>query len=563
MKHRPPFTPKWIEEAPKKNSFRSIFKWGAEDVFKHPNDRLYQVIKERLGLDDDHFARPRQLGDEIARCKETPSIEGKHLAALGDIVGEENVSTEDYCRVRYSYGKTTEEAFELRRGETKHLVDAAVHPRNKEDVQRIVSYCSDKRISIQAYGGGSSVTLGLGSSQGGIALVMQTHMNRILELNETNQTATVEAGLMGPDYEDALNNAPKRFGATRSYTCGHFPQSFEYSSVGGWIVTLGSGQQSSYYGDIYDIVLSQEVVTPSGTIKTLDFPGTATGPKINDIFKGSEGTFGILVSATLKIFRFMPQNRRYFGFMFPDLQAAVQAAREISQGEFGPPSMFRVSDGEETELGLKLYGIEGTPIDKLIHLKGFKPLKRCLVIGQADGSKDFTKIVKKNVKKVAGANGGFYLGGYPAKKWEHGRYLDPYMREDLGDYGIALDTLESGVTWDNLQRLHQAVTEHIAQRPNTIVLSHASHFYPQGTNLYFIFMTRFLDPEEYRDFHRGVIARILESGGSLSHHHGVGRMMAPFMEQHLGRAQMDVLRVLKRHFDPQGIFNPGGTLGLD
>ncbi len=155
------------------------------------------------------------------------------------------------------------------------------------------------------------------------------------------------------------------------------------------------------------------------------------------------------------------------------------------------------------------------------------------------------------------------LTGYPAKRWEHGRYTDPYMREDLNDYGILIDTLESGVTWDNLHRLHQGVREFIKARPRTICMTHASHFYPQGTNLYFIFIARMDDVEEYREFQAGIIDRIERHGGSLSHHHGVGRMLAPWMERHLGTVQMDVLRALKRHFDPKGTMNPGGTLGLD
>ena len=141
------------------------------------------------------------------------------------------------------------------------------------------------------------------------------------------------------------------------------PQSFEYSTVGGWIVTLGAGQQSSYYGDVYDLVISQEYVTPSGTIKTLPYPATANGPKVKDIMIGSEGCFGVLVEATMKIFRYMPENRQYFAFIFPSWEDAVDAAREISQGEFGMPAVFRISDEEETHIGLKLYGIDGTILD--------------------------------------------------------------------------------------------------------------------------------------------------------------------------------------------------------
>ena len=156
-----------------------------------------------------------------------------------------------------------------------------------------------------------------------------------------------------------------------------------------------------------------------------------------------------------------------------------------------------------------------------------------------------------------------YLTGYPVKNWEHGRYLDPYIREDLNDYGIMIDTLEAGVTWDNLHRLHHRVREYIKSRPRTICMTHASHFYPQGTNLYFIFLAQMTDVREYRKFQEGIIDRIEKSGGSLSHHHGVGKMVSPWLERHLGKEQMGVLKALKNHFDPNNIMNPGGTLGFD
>jgi alkyldihydroxyacetonephosphate synthase len=333
--------------------------------------------------------------------------------------------------------------------------------------------------------------------------------------------------------------------------------------VGGWISALGSGQQSSYYGDMYDLVLSQEYVTPTGTFRTLDYPGTATGPKVNDIMKGNEGTFGVLVGVTLKVFRYMPENRKRFAFIFPDWESTVDAAREISQGQFGMPSVFRISDPEETSVAMKLYGIEGTPIDRFLSLRKINPRTRCLLIGSSEGEKGFSGNIKKNVKKICKRHHAVYVTGMPVRKWEHGRFTDPYMREDLNDFGIVIDTLESGVTWENLHELHRGVLSYIKSRPRTICMAHASHFYPQGTNLYFIFIAKVSGLEDYKKYQRGIIDHILKYGGSLSHHHGVGKMMGGWMENHLGRRQMDVLRALKNHFDPDNIMNPGGTLGLD
>jgi alkyldihydroxyacetonephosphate synthase len=557
------FYPKWTDASPEPGTYRSIFKWGDPNEFKHPNQRLYEMIKEKVQMADSDFYEKKSQGKEKVNIDKPVNLSKEHINMFTSFVGKENVSSDDYSRVKYGSGKTTEEAMSLRSGICQDVADLVMHPRSKEDVQKVVKYCDRQQIPVYVFGGGSSVNFGFKPVKGGVMLVMNTHMNRVIEFNETNQTITVESGMMGPDYERTLNHAPNLFNTKRKYTGGHFPQSFEYSSVGGWIVTLGSGQESSYYGDMYDIVVSQEYVTPAGTLKTFDYPGTATGPKVNDIMKGSEGSYGILVSATCKIFRYMPDNKKRFAFIFPSWGKTVDAAREISQAECGMPAVFRISDPEETDVALKLYGVEGTVIDKFMNFRGYKPGRRCLFMGLAQGEKGFTRNLKKKVKKICKSRGALSITGYPVKKWEHGRYTDPYMREDLNDFGIMIDTLESAVTWENLPNLYQGVRAFIKQRPNTILMTHGSHFYPQGTNLYFIFIARMDDLKEYKEFHKGIIEQIVKHGGSLSHHHGVGRMFAPWMEDHLGKVQMDVLRCLKKHFDPNNIMNPGGSLGLD
>ncbi len=557
------FQPEWMETAPAKGSYRSIFKWGDPEGFKHPNPKLYEEIKRTFGLDDSYFRSRKSDGNAQVRVSNPVKLSPEQVKKIARIVGYENISSGEYDRLKYATGKTVEEAMKLRNGIVDRVADLVVHPRDKHDVAAVVRLCDRERIPVYVYGGGSSVNFGLRPAKGGVTLVMSTHMNKILHFSELNQTVRVQAGMMGPDYENALNSAPELFGATHRYTCGHFPQSFEYSSVGGWIVTLGSGQQSSYYGDACDLVVSQEYVTPTGVIRTLDYPAAANGPKVNDIMKGSEGAFGVLVELTMKVYRYMPENRRRFGFIFPTWDAAVNASREISQSEFGFPSVFRISDPEETHIGLKLYGIDGTMIDRVMTLRGYRPMERCLFIGAADGEKSFTKNIKRNVKKICRKHGAMYLTGLPTRQWEPGRYRDPYLREDLQDYGILIDTLETSVRWDNLHAVHSGVRKFIKSRPQTICMTHCSHFYPQGTNLYFIYIAKIDDLDGYIAFQDGIIDAIAKNGGSLSHHHGVGRMIGPWMEEHLGRKQMEVLRALKKHFDPHNIMNPGGQMGLD
>ena len=556
------FTPSWRHSPPAPGTYRAAFKWGAPDGFKHPSPRLYALLKERLGLSDENFRSPRRTGDAPVHCRRPVSWAAEQIETLASMVGPENVAVDDFSRVRFATGQTLEEALTLRDGRHGPVPEVVVHPRSVDDVRRIVAWCHAGRIPLHVYGGGSSVTLGLQPLAGGVTLVMQTHLNRVLDFNETNQTITVEAGIRGPAYEAALCQAPERFKARHRYTGGHFPQSFEFSTVGGWISALGSGQQSTYYGDAAGLVVAQHYVTPVGEIRTLGYPAAATGPRVDAMLMGSEGTFGVLVGVTLKIFRRLPQNRRPFAFLFPSWPAAVAAAREIVQGQFGLPSVLRISDGEETDVAMTLYGLSHPLVNRGLGLLGLKPGQRALMIGQADGESGFTRNLHRQVRRVGRRHGGLYLTGYPVTRWAHGRFSDPYLREDLNDFGIAIDTLESSVSWDGLHRLHREVRAFIKQRPHTICMTHASHFYPQGTNLYFIFITPMMEENDFKTFHRGIIRCIMDAGGSLSHHHGVGRMMGPFLPEHLGAEQMAVLRALKGHFDPHGVMNPGGTLGL-
>jgi alkyldihydroxyacetonephosphate synthase len=200
-----------------------------------------------------------------------------HIRKLQEIVGQENVITDAYIRTRVSYGGGMLDALRLRHKIVENLPDVVVYPRSRSDVEVIVRYCDEQRIPLYVYGGGSSVTRGMEAVAGGVTLDMSQHMNQVIDFNETDQTITVQAGMSGPVLERLLNQAPEEFQARRRYTCGHFPQSFEYSSVGGWVVTRGAGQNSTYYGKIEDIVIAQEYVTPVGNHdKTL--PARCYGP---------------------------------------------------------------------------------------------------------------------------------------------------------------------------------------------------------------------------------------------------------------------------------------------
>lgn len=558
------FEPKWYHGEVPKNSYRSVFKWGDPDTIKAPRESLFTMMKERFGLTDKDFKNYREsLGLDEVSFDLPIKLTETQLETLRGIVGATYLRCDDYARFSVAYGKTMYDLLRTRNKIVENVPDAVLYPDSKAQIEAIVAYCAKEKIPVYVYGGGSSVTRGVECMKGGISLDMRLRFNKVIRFNEIDQTITVEAGISGPQLEESLNNAPRLFGAKRAYTCGHFPQSFEYSSVGGWVVTHGSGQNSTYYGCIQDLVNKQEMATPIGTVKTDGHPRKATGPDLDRILMGSEGAFGVLTHVTLKVFRHMPENIRRFSYMFKDWKTAQAAAREIMQSEAGYPSVFRLSDPEETSIMLHMYGVIDSPLRHLFSLQGFKENEMCLFLGFTNGEKGFSKNCARNAKRVARKYGGFGLTGMVTKAWEKGRFSDPYLRDTMQDFGVVMDTMECSVNWSNMAKVHREVRAFCKSRPGTICMTHLSHAYPQGANLYWIFITMESDPEAFRAYHAGILDAIQRSGASMSHHHGIGKMFAPWLEGSIGRKEYEVLRALKNHFDPDNIMNPGGTLGFD
>lgn len=559
------FEPKWYYGAVGEKTYRSIFKWGDPGFVKVPKETLYKMLKDTFHLSDkdfDHYSADLGL-DEVQFDLPPKIITEKDIGVLQGIFGKEYVRNDDYSRLSVAYGKTMYDLLRLRQKKIENVPDVVVYPDTREQIEATVAYCAEKKIPLYVYGGGSSVTRGVECMKGGISMDMRLRYNKVIAFNETDQTITVQTGMSGPKLEKTLNEAVKNFGAKRAYTCGHFPQSFEYSSIGGWVVTRGAGQNSTYYGKIEDIVLSQRYATPIGNITTSHYPREATGPSLNQIMMGSEGSFGVLSEVTLRVFRYLPKNRKRYSFMFRDWATAQAAAKEMMQCEAGFSSVFRLSDAEETSIMMKLYGVDETPLPKLLKLRGIEIGKACLFLGFSDGEKGFAKNVAKNIRRVAHAYHGVSLTGYVTKGWEKGRFNDPYMRDSMQDFGIMTDTLECCVNWSNMNAVYDEVRAFCKSRPNTICMTHLSHAYPQGANLYFIFIAKMNDLAEYKRYQDGILNAIQKSGAAMSHHHGIGKAFAPWLEGEMGHREYETFSILKKHFDPDNIMNPGGTLGLD
>ena len=556
------YQPPWHQAPPPVGSWRSLFKWGDPGQFKHPSANLYRMVKEKFGMGDEDFGHPR-TGLEPVTVPCPSKLAGDLRSGLEALLGPENVQTDDYARLSAAYGKGMLDLLRLRQGIAENLPDAVLHPRDQHDLVRVMDYCCRHGIPMTALGGATSVTRGIECLAGGVSLDLRTHMDKVLRFNETRQTITVQPGMYGPRLERILNQAPELFGACRRYTCGHFPQSFEYSTVGGWVATRGAGQNSTYFGKIEDMVLSQEYVTPAGVIHTGDHPAAATGPDTDQILLGSEGAFGVLSEVTLRVFRFMPENQLRFSYLFRDWASALAACREVMQGQFGYPSLFRLSDPEETDVALTLYGLPRPLLDPLLSRFGLRPGARCLLLGSTEGERGFARNARSRIGRVCRRHGALPTTGLVTRLWERGRFRDPYLRDDFQDFGLMIETLECAVTWDGLDRVRQAVRAASAARPRTLCLTHLSHCYPQGASLYFTFMAQMDAIPEFQAFQASILDAIRSQGAAMSHHHGIGKMTAPWLEGQIGAEQMALFRAIKRHFDPQGLLNPGGTLGLD
>ncbi len=557
------FEPQWIKETPNPKSYRALMKWGDPACYKTPSEGFYKLIKQKLALTDEDFKEMIDTGEELVDVKLECRLSKKQIDDITAIVGEEWASVDDFERVSVAYGKTMLDVMRLRKSIVENVPDIVCYPSAKEEIEALVAYADKNGIKVYVRAGGSGLTRGSEAMLGpSMMLELGKRFNKVLAFNEVNSTITVQSGISGVELEKVLNEAPEIFGAERRYTCGHFPQSFEHSCVGGWVVTRGSGQNSTYYGCAQDIVLAQEYITPIGTIKTDGMTRKATGPDIDQIMMGSEGCFGILSEVTLKIFH-LSQKHRKFSFMFPTWEDAMSASREIMQGEFGKPSVFRISDAEETDVTCRTSGIEGGALELLLDLMGFKKNRRCLAFGFADGEDGYQKNVVKNIKKIAKKYHGLSLTGYVTTAWEKGRFENAYLRDSLQDYGIVIDTFECAVNWDNMPKVYADVQEAVKKWENAICMCHVSHCYPQGASLHFLVIIKTTDVDEYKKYHSSILQAIANSGASLSHHHGIGKLFAPYLEESIGKAQLDVFKALKKHFDKNNTMNPGGTLALD
>jgi alkyldihydroxyacetonephosphate synthase len=539
------------------STYRDLLRWGDPKVEASLKPKQVAALKKLLNIKLEPGKRIYSGADTIELPQAQPLPEG-FIDKLASILGPENLASDDLSRASHACGKFYGELILLRMGQVPNPPQAVAYPRNQTEVEEVVALCGEQSVPLIPFGGHSSVTRGLAAPLGGISLDLTRHLNQVLNISPINCTVTVQPGIYGPALEQELNQA--------GYTLGHFPQSFEFSTVGGWVATRGAGQASTGYGKIEDMVLGLRMVTPAGTIITKPLPAEAIGPDLDQLLVGSEGVFGVITEVTLKIRKYLPQNTRLSSYMFKDFESAVGAMRRIMQSRFGTPYLFRLSDPEETEGAFIMDGKKDSLADKVLRLLGYQPGRRAIMLLSTEGDRAYARLVARKAGRIARKSGGLSLGSSPAYKWLQKRFSSAYLREPFMDLGLRADTLETSVNWQQLMGLWSAVREYIKGQPHSICMTHLSHVYENGANLYFTFIMPMAgqnEPAAFAEFHRGLVRTILDNGGSLSHHHGIGRLLGPWMQEEIGPAAMGLLRSIKRHLDPQGVMNPGGTLGLD
>ncbi len=473
-------------------------------------------------------------------------------------LGEQNVFTGTEDRLRHATGCGYVDLARLRAGTIDAAPDAVLLPADAEQVQRVLHLCGEQGIAVVPYGGGTSVVGGVAPLRGSHERLISLDLSRLREVavDERSLTARLGAGLRGPEAEAALGD--------RGFTLGHFPQSFEYATIGGFAATRSAGQASSGYGRFDALVSSIRLIAPAGEMRTLETPHTAAGPALREVIVGSEGVLGVIPEATVRI-RPKPRVRRYEAWIAESFDAGAEIVRAMAQGP-GLPDVVRISDEEETRVSLALSGpkgVAGTIFGGYLGLRGKRD--GCLIVIGLEGDEESVARRRALAVRALRVGGAAYLGQGAGKSWEHGRFEGPYLRDALMDAGALVETLETSHTWARLGELHTAVGTAIrdtlaAQGTPGIVMCHLSHAYADGASLYFTFIARARrgeEVEQWRAVKRAACEAIVATGGTITHHHAVGRDHAPYMEAEVGETGLEVLRAVKERLDPAGIMNPG------
>jgi alkyldihydroxyacetonephosphate synthase len=529
--------------------------WGSEGRRVQLPPEAVDRLRGVLGAEA-RSAEPVEL--DAVRLEE-PRLSEDGLSRLAGVVGSDWVHSDRRARVRHAAGRSYPDLLRLRAGSAEQAPDAVVYPETAEQVRDLLHLCGEDGIAIVPFGGGTSVVGGVepirGSFDSLIALDL-ARMSSVSAVDERSMTAELQPGLRGPQVEGELGRW--------NLTLGHFPQSFEYATLGGWVATRSAGQASTGYGKIEEMVVGVRCVTPTGEIESKALPASAAGPQLRELLVGSEGVLGVITAATLKVHP-RPRARRYEAWMFKGFAEGADAFRRLDQQE-ATPDVARLSDEAETLLSLELAGgrsVAQRAGRRYVRARGYDG--GCLAILGFEGDRDSVLRRRGQVARLLRAAGALSLGTRPGRAWERSRYEGPYLRDALLDNCIMVETLETAAEWSSLMDVYAAVREALRRSLETrgtppLVMCHISHLYPNGASLYFTFLAaqeQGGELEQWQAAKSAATDAIVDAGGTITHHHAVGTDHAPWLDREVGALGVELLRAAKQTCDPAGIMNPG------
>ena len=549
--------------------------WGYPGIpeFRYDNKpKFAPFVRRHIGLDLD-TAEVAPPPDFAALDVPASRASADDLAALASVVGADNVVTDDECRIVHWAGRSVRDLIRTRLGDFTRVPDAVAYPGTEDEAQRLLALAVERDLVVIPFGGGTSISGSLQAEDAEDRVVVTVdlgRLNRVLDVDEHSGLARVQAGILGPDLEHALG--------ARGLTMGHVPDSFTYSTLGGWVATRSSGMQSDKYGDIADIVKGLRLARPTGVVALRDLPSTSTGPSVREMIIGSEGRLGIITEVTIQVHR-LPEKRDVIAYMFPTWDAALLSLHDIARSE-ARPVFTRASDAAETAFSLstvkapasRLGRAKAAAQDRLwdyLRLRGWDTDAMCIGYVCFEGSPKHNEAEQKIVKEIVGRHGGIVLGSGPGAMYDQKKFDTPYIRDFLLDRGTVGDVSETAAPWSKLADVHRRVRA-AAQRTfdglgrQGFIMCHLSHSYHSGACLYFTFA--FVADQgkaslaQYDAVKSAIQQEFMDAGATLSHHHGVGVEHRPWMEQDLSPEGVALLAGLFRSADPGDHLNPDKVL---
>lgn len=524
--------------------------WGDETRHYHVSPSIGTLLEQMVG--------PASPPRDVTLAEVVASVPPSRLPA------HPLVSADPAERVRHARGQSFPDLVATRSGRIGVFPDGVAFPQTSAEVRELLDYARANDVRVIPYGGGTSV-VGHINPQAGDQPVLTLdlgRLSRLIDFDPRERLATFGAGVAGPDLEAELR--------ARGYTLGHFPQSFELSTLGGWIASRSSGQQSLGFGRIEQLWAGGHIETPSGPLDLPPFPASAAGPDVREMLLGSEGRMGVITEATVRV-QPLPERDDVHAIFFPSWEQAQTAARLMVQSR-APLSMLRLSTANETMTNLalasqrRLIGL----LERGLAWRGAGAGKCMLLVGVM-GAPAQVKLSRQTVLGIAGRHGGVHLGRVLGKQWQKGRFRAPYLRNSLWERGYAVDTLETATTWNKVTPLLEAVEGALrgalaGQGERVHVFTHLSHFYASGSSIYTTYVFRLgRDADEtlerWQALKTAASQAIVAGGGTISHQHGVGRDHAPYLAAEKGEQGMRAIRSLTAAFDPDGLLNPGVLLG--